>query len=284
MKKIIMTLLCSSILALSYGQVNVPQASTYSELKATIGLTEIEIQYSRPNKKDREIFGNVVPYGKIWRTGANANTTIVFSDDVIIDGQTLEAGKYAIFTKPEKGNWEIYFYSENDNWGNQVQWDEEKVRAKTTAEVQITPFITETFTISIDDIEMDKGEISFRWDDVYVAAEIEVPTDTKAMTSIEKTMQNGTPKAQDYISAANYFHQTGKDVNQAKEWIDEGIKMMENPPYYFLYSQALIQEKAGNKEKALNIANASLEAAKEAADEAYIRQNQELIKGIEEGR
>jgi len=93
MKKIIMTLLCSSILALSYGQVNVPQASTYSELKATIGLTEIEIQYSRPNKKDREIFGNVVPYGKIWRTGANANTTIVFSDDVIIDGQTLEAGK-----------------------------------------------------------------------------------------------------------------------------------------------------------------------------------------------
>ncbi|HLQ99437.1 MAG TPA: DUF2911 domain-containing protein [Sphingobacterium sp.] len=284
MKKIIMTLLCSSILALSYGQVNVPQASTYSELKATIGLTEIEIQYSRPNKKDREIFGNVVPYGKIWRTGANANTTIVFSDDVIIDGQTLEAGKYAIFTKPEKGNWEIYFYSENDNWGNQVQWDEEKVRAKTTAEVQITPFITETFTISIDDIEMDKGEISFRWDDVYVAAEIEVPTDTKAMTSIEKTMQNGTPKAQDYISAANYFHQTGKDVNQAKEWIDEGIKMMENPPYYFLYSQALIHEKAGNKENALKIANASLEAAKEAADEAYIRQNQELIKGIEEGR
>lgn len=280
MKKATLLFIAVCVSALGFSQVTAPQASTSSTLQEMIGLTQVEVKYSRPNKNQRTIFGNVVPYGQIWRTGANANTTIEFSDDVIIGGQTLKAGKYAIFTKPEQKQWEVYFYSENDNWGNQVKWDESKVSAKTTAEVNYLPFSTETFTIAIEDIRMDRGALTFRWENTYVPVEIVVPTDAKTMASIEKTMAGGDAKAQDYISAANYYFQAGKDMKQAKEWIDKGISMMETAPYYFLYSQAAISEKAGDKQAAVQISKKSLEAAEKAGDQAYIRQNEELLKRL----
>lgn len=279
MKKTTLLFIALCVSAFGFGQVTVPQASTASTLKERIGLTQVEVNYSRPNKNKRVIFGNVVPFGQIWRTGANANTTIEFSDDVIIDGQTLKAGKYAIFTKPEEKQWEVYFYSENDNWGNQVKWDESKISAKTTAEVNYLPFSTETFTIAIEDIRMDRGALTFRWENTYVPVEIVVPTDKKAMASIEKTMA-GEAKTQDYIQAANYYFQSGKDIQQAKEWIDKGISMMETAPYYFLYSQAVISEKAGDKQAAVQISKKSLEAAEKAGDQAYIRQNKELLERL----
>ena len=279
MKKILSTILLCTAIWIGNAQVSVPAASVHETTKTTVGLTQVSLDYSRPSKRDRVVFGNVVPYGKLWRTGANANTIIAFSDDVKIDGQKLKAGKYAIFTIPNKDQWEVYFYNETDNWGNQVKWDDKKVAAKTTVKTQPLKATQETFSISLDNITSDSAMLTFAWDDVMAAVKFEVPTDRKAMASIESTMK-ASPKAQDYLSAANYYYTADKDIKQAKEWIDEGIEMLDNPAFYQLHAQALIHAKAGDKESALKIAEKSLEASKNAGDGAYIRMNEELIKQL----
>lgn len=276
MKKTLSTILLCTAIWVGNAQVTTPSASVPETSKTTVGLTEVSIDYSRPSKRGRVIFGNVVPYGELWRTGANSNTTIQFSDDVVIDGQEIEAGEYAIFTKPEKDHWEIYFYDETDNWGNQVNWEEDKVAAKAIVKVQPLKTTQETFSIALDNITSTSAMLTFAWDDVMTAVKFEVPSDKKAMATIEKTMK-ASPKAQDYLSAANYYYTTDRDIKQAKDWIDTGIKMLDVPAFYQLYAQALIHAKAGDKKSAMKIAERSLEASKKANDGAYVRMNEELM-------
>lgn len=279
MKKTLSTILLCTAIWIGNAQVTVPPASVPETSTTTVGLTEVSIEYSRPSKRNRVIFGNVVPYGELWRTGANANTTIQFSDDVVIDGQDVKAGKYAIFTIPQADKWDVFFYYETDNWGSQVNWDDRKVAARTIAKVQPLHRTQETFSISLNDITSDSAMLTFAWDDVIAMAPFEVPTDKKAMESIKKTMGE-SPKAQDYLSAANYYYSTDRDIELAKKWIDIGIEMLDNPAFYQLYAQALIHAKAGDKRSALEIATKSLEASKQADDSAYVRMNEELIKQL----
>lgn len=279
MKKIFTTIFLCSAIWVGNAQVTAPQASVSESSKTKVGLTDVSIEYSRPSKRDRTVFGTVVPYGELWRTGANSNTIIDFSDDVIIDGQNLKAGKYAIFTTPEENHWEIYFYKETDNWGNQVKWDETKVAAKTMAKVQHINHSQETFAIGLDNLTNTSTMLTFTWDNVLVATKIEVPTDTKAMESIKKTMA-AKPKAQDYLSAAQYYYSTDRDIKQAKEWIDKGIGMLDKPAFYQLHSQALIHAKAGDTKSAVSISEMSLKASKEAKDGSYIRMNEQLLKEL----
>ena len=277
MKKVLTILSLAGLMAFSQAQVTTPAASAPTEMEITVGLTKIELEYSRPNKNDREIFGNLVPYGKIWRTGANKNTTISFSDDVIIDGQTLKAGKYAIYTKPEKESWEIYFYTDTENWGNPEKWEESKIAAKTTAKANKIPLDVETFSISIDELTHDSAKLNFLWDNIYVETKIEVPTDKKVMASIAETMK-GNPTPQDYLAAANYYYTTGKDIQQAKKWIDEGMKDNKEPRFWQLRQQSLIYAKAGDIKGAISLAQKSLDAAKQAGNEDYIKMSQDSIK------
>ena len=277
MKKVLTILSLAGLMAFSQAQVTTPAASAPSEMEVTVGLTKIELEYSRPNKNDREIFGNLVPYGKIWRTGANKNSTISFSDDVIIDGQTLKAGKYAIYTKPEKDSWEIYFYTDTENWGNPEKWEESKIAAKTTAKANKIPLEVETFSISIDDLTHDSAKLNFLWDNVYVETKIEVPTDKKVMASIDAAMK-GKPTAQDYMAAANYYFTSGKDIQQAKKWFDEGMKDNKEPKFWQLRQQSLIYAKAGDIKGAISLAQKSLNAAKQAGNADYIKMNEDSIK------
>lgn len=276
MKKTLSTIFLCTAIWVGNAQVTTPPASVSETSKTTVGLTEVNIDYSRPSKRGRTVFGNVVPFGELWRTGANSNTTIQFSDDVVIDGQEVKAGEYAIFTKPEEDHWEIYFYDETGNWGNQVNWEEEKVAAKAIAKVQPLKTTQETFSIALDNVTSDSAMLTFAWDDVMTAVKFEVPSDKKAMGSIVKTMK-ASPKAQDYLSAANYYYTTDRDIKQAKEWIDTGIKMLDAPAFYQLHAQALIHAKAGDKKSAMQIAERSLEASKKANDGAYVRMNEELM-------
>ena len=231
MKKTLSTILLCTAIWVGNAQVTTPSASVPETSKTTLGLTEVSIDYSRPSKRGRVIFGNVVPYGELWRTGANSNTTIQFSDDVVIDGQEVKAGEYAIFTKPEENHWEVYFYDETGNWGNQVNWEEDKVAAKAIVKVQPLKTTQETFSIALDNITSTSAMLTFAWDDVMTAVKFEVPSDKKAMATIEMTMK-ASPKAQDYLSAANYYYTTDRDIKQAKEWMDTGINMLDTPAFY----------------------------------------------------
>lgn len=279
MKKFAISLFVITLFGWTNAQVQTPQPSVTADTEQVVGMTKIELEYSRPNKNGRELFGNLVPYGKIWRTGANKNTTIEFSDDVIIDGQTLKAGEYAIYTKPGKDSWEIYFYADNENWGTPETWDDAKVVAKTTAKVQKSNQSSESFTISLDDLKFDSAMLNFAWGDVKVGTKIEVPTDKKVLASIDQTLK-ASPTAQDYMSAANYYYSTGKDIQQAKKWMDEGMKLNQKPAFYQIHQQALIHAKAGDKKSAMKLAQTSLEASKAAGSDDYVKLNQDLINSL----
>ncbi len=277
MKKLFLITLALTLSLNISAQVETPQPSPFSKQEQKVGLTDVTIEYSRPSMKGRTIFGNLVPYGKLWRTGANKNTTISFSNDATIDGQTLKAGTYAIFAKPGETAWEIIFYADTNNWGTPREWDDAKVAVKTSAKVFKLPVKIETFTLSFDDLTNSSSVLGLMWEDVYVGVKFEVPTDKAVLTSIEKTM-NG-PGANDYYASAVYYLQEGKDIKEAQKWIDKAVDMTKDKPrFWFLRQQSLIHAKAGNKKGAIAAAKKSLEGAEKAGNADYVKMNKDALK------
>ncbi len=259
-----------------YAQLETPAPSPSQKMEQKVGLTDVTLEYSRPSMKGRNIFGGLVPYDKVWRTGANENTKVTFDTDVEIGGKTVKAGTYAIYTKPMAQNWEIMFYTDTNNWGLPQEWDESKVAAKVTAPVYPLPMDIETFTMSFDDITNDGVNLGMMWERTYVAAPIKVPTDNMVTANIERVM--GGPSANDYYQAAVYYLQAGKDMEKAKTWINKAIEMREQPAFWFYRQKSLIYAESGDKKGAVTAAKKSLELAKEAGNSDYIALNTKSLK------
>ena len=257
-------------------KITTPQPSPLGMVSQRVGLTDVAIEYSRPGVKGRTIFGDLVAFGKTWRTGANSNTKITFSSDVTIDGQTLKAGSYGLYSVPNKDSWEVMFYTESDKNGVPGDWDDSKVAAKTTVNVQAFPINVETFTISINDVTSTTAVLGILWEKTYVAVTFEVPTDEMVSATIDAVMA-ATPKAGDYYNAAIYYNQQDKDIKKANEWMEKAMSMTEKPAFWQLRQQSLIYAKMGNSEKAIEVAEKSLELSKEAGNEAYIKMNTESL-------
>ncbi|XLS30507.1 DUF2911 domain-containing protein [Flavobacteriaceae bacterium M23B6Z8] len=275
MKKSVIVALLIMASATITAQVKTPAPSPLSKLEQKVGLTDVTVTYSRPSMKGRTIFGNLVPYGKLWRTGANANTVITFSDDVKVGDQDLKAGSYAIFTKPGEQQWDVIFYSDTNNWGTPREWDEAKVAATVTAEVMPIPFDVETFAIDFNNLTNNGAHLEILWEKTYIAVPITVPTVEKAVASIESTMSG--PSANDYYGAAVYYLEEGKDLDKAKEWIDMAIA--KRPEAFWMYRQkSLIHAKMGDKKGAIAAAKTSMELAKKANNADYVKLNEDSLK------
>ncbi len=277
MKKLITLLMVFAVTFTVNAQIETPQPSPLQKIEQKVGLTDVSVQYSRPSMKGRTIFGDLVPYGKLWRTGANQNTMVTFSTDVMVGESTLKAGSYAIFSKPNKDNWEVIFYSDTNNWGTPQKWDDSKVAATVNAKVYDIPMDIETFTVSFDDLTNDSAVLGIMWEKTYVAVKFDVPTDKAVTTAINKVM-NG-PSADDYYAAARYYLESGKDINKAVVWMDKAIEMTkDNPRFWWLRQQSLIKAKAGDKKGAIKAAKASLEGAEKAGNADYIKMNKDSLK------
>ncbi len=275
--KNILLLFCAGLISLgTLAQIQTPQPSPFSKVEQKVGLTDVSIEYSRPGMRDREIFGNLVPYGKVWRTGANENTKITFSDDVKIAGKDLKKGTYALYTIPNKDSWEIMFYSDSNNWGTPEKWDDTKVALKATAEVQPMPMKMESFTILIDELKNNSAALNFIWENTIVTLPFEVPTDAKTTANIEKVM-NG-PSASDYFSAATYYHETGKDLKKALQWVNKAVEMQGDDAYWILRRKSLIEADLGMKKEAITSAKRSLAAAEKAGNADYVKMNKDSLK------
>ncbi|GGE05541.1 DUF2911 domain-containing protein [Psychroflexus salis] len=261
----------------TFAQVTTPQASPSAKTEQVVGLTTIELNYSRPAVNGRTIFGDLVPFNKKWRTGANANTSIGFSDDVKIEGVAVKAGNYALYSTPTNESWVIYLYTKTDNWGLPEEWNEDLVAAKFEVKSTKTRAFTENFSLQIVDISANQAKLEIAWENTKVQFNIEVPTEQKVMQSIKKTMQK-EPSARDYYNAAVYFLNEGIDIKQAVSWIDTAMKMEDKKPYWMLRQQALIYYQAGMQKKAIKIAEASLEAAKKAGNNDYVKMNKDSIE------
>lgn len=267
-----------AVLSLAFAGSNfaqlAPQLSPAAKLEQKVGLTDISIQYSRPGKRDRVIFGDVVPYGEIWRTGANENTKITFGDPVVFGKDTLKAGTYALYTKPGKDNWEVIFYSDFSNWGTPEEWDDKKVALKVTAKPVALKDVTETFTIAIDGLDNSGAKLTFTWDKTQVVVPFSVPTDAKVMANIKKVM--GGPSANDYFGAAQYYYNSKKDLKQAFEWINKAVEMRPDA-YWIVRVKALIQAEMGDKAGAIETAKVALDLATKAENQDYIKMLNESI-------
>ena len=258
-------------------QIETPQPSPSAKLEQKVGLTDVTVEYSRPAMRGRTIFGDLVPYGQLWRTGANANTKITFSDNVTIGDTSLKAGTYAVFVKPTAKMWEVIFYTDSSNWGTPGEWDEAKVAASVMAPVNMMPYKTESFTIAIGNLSNSGADLTFSWDKTYVVVPFLVPTDMKTTKSIEKIMAG--PQAADYFSAARYYLEEGKDMDKAKMWIDKATDMTKDTPrFWYLRQQSLIYAKMGKKADAIRIAKQSMTLAEEAGNADYVKMNKESIK------
>lgn len=275
MRKILITatLLLSGVFGFS--QVKTPAASPLAKVEQTVGLTEVSMEYSRPSVKGRNIFGSLVPFGKLWRTGANKNSMISFSTDVVIAGKTLPKGEYAIFAIPKPDVWEIFFYEDTNNWGNPEKWNEEKIALKTTATPTSVPMV-ETFTIAINNLDNDYGHLDISWEKTMVSVKFEVPTAHIANESIERTLLG--PSSDAYYQAANYYYQSNGDMNKALVWINKSIELRgQEVPFWYLRLKSLIQAKTGDKKGAIQTAQRSMDMAEKAGNSDYVKLNKDSI-------
>lgn len=259
-------------------QVKIPQASPFTKIEQVVGLTTIQIEYCRPSAKGRTVYGDLVPYGKKWRTGANANTTISFSEDVTLGGKLLKKGKYALYTIPKADRWEILFYSETNNWGLPAEWNEAKVAVQTTVKPETLNKSVESFTIFLNNLTIDSGILELAWERTMVALPFSVPTQESTMKSIEKTLAG--PMAGDYFSAAQYYYQTNTELSKALNWINSAIELTPSGtdvPFWYLRLKALIQAKSGDKKGAIVTAKESLAFAIKAGDVEYEKMNKDSI-------
>ncbi|WP_177765408.1 DUF2911 domain-containing protein [Flavobacterium sp. I3-2] len=277
MKKLIVTASFLMIATISNAQVITPKSSPKAEVEQMVGLTEVDVNYARPAKKGRLVYGDLVPFGKIWRTGANENTTVEFSDDVIVGGQKVPKGKYALYTLPKADTWEVYLYSDTSNWGLPAAWDDSKVVAKTTANPVALANNVENFTIEIDQIDNNTGEIVLKWEKTAIPVKFTVPTHEKAMASIKSTL-NENAKASDYYAAGQYLFQATDDTKLALDYINKSIDMQGgNAPFYMLRQKSLVQAKLGDKKGAIETAKKSLAEAEKANNADYIKMNRDSI-------
>lgn len=279
MKKIIFVLATMIASYVINAQVKTPAPSPKSTVSQVVGLTDVTIEYSRPSAKGRTVFGDLVPFGKLWRTGANANSTVSFSEDVVINGNTLKKGKYAIFTTPKADMWEVIFYTDTDNWGTPENWNVNNVAVTTNVDPIALNNNVETFTMGIGNLTLDSGTLDISWEKTMVSVKFTVPTQKTAMASIEKTLAG--PTAGDYFSAGQYFYTSNGDMNKALEYVNKAVSMVktgEEVPFWQLRQKSLIQAKLGDKTGAIATARLSLAAAEKAKNADYVKMNNDSIK------
>lgn len=260
-------------------QLKTPAPSPLQTLDQAFALSNIKIEYSRPSAKGRVIFGDLVPFGKIWRTGANASTKVTFGEDVKIEGKPLTAGTYALYTIPNKDSWDIMFYKDLKLGGDVAAYKVENEVLKVTVKPSVLPFKMETFTMNVADITSNSANIVLVWETTRVELKVTADIDATIMKNIEKTVINDS---RPYYAAANYYYDNDKDLKLAKEWA--GKAFTANPKAYWIaHLEAKICLKMKDYAGAIAAAERSRALAVEDKDDTYIANNDKIIAEAKKG-
>jgi hypothetical protein len=249
--------------------------SPVQTIKQDIGVGFIELKYARPSARDRKVFGNVVPYNTMWRTGANAATLIKFTDKATINGNVLDTGSYAVYTIPGKENWEIIFNKGVSNWGTDGYKETEDV-LRITVPVHKLKKEVETFTIAFENMKPSACDIHLIWEKTDVSFSVTMDVKEKLKVQIEAAM-NGDKKP--YYQAAQFYNEYETDLPKALMYVDKAIEANQTAYWMMLY-KAKIQDKMGDFKGALITSQQSMEAAKKADNPDYIRSNTDFQKEV----
>ena len=259
-------------------QIQMPQASPSAKITQQVGLSTITVDYSRPSTKGRKIFGELVPYGEVWRTGANGATVLTFSTDVFINGKTIPAGSYALYSIPGRSEWTIILSKNTKLWGA-IGYNQAEDQVRFTVEPTKTSKKYDTFEISINNLTDNGADLSMKWEYTRVDFKIITEVDEIVMADIKKQVidANSTNPTLLY-QAANYYFTNSKDFNQAYTWIKQSTDS--DPKYWTMHLRAKIELALGMKTEALDSATKSKKMAEEAKNPDYIALNDRLIKSI----
>lgn len=277
MKKLssLLVLVFTFYLQASSQQLRTPAPSPPQSVKQDFGLSSIELSYSRPGVKNRKIFGDLVPFGKVWRTGANNATTITFGDDVIIGGKKVAAGKYGLLTIPGASEW-VIIISKQVDVTNPANYKEDQDVARVTATANELPFSVENFTILFQNMTNNSCDLEFVWDRTAVGIPIKTEIDANIMAQIDNAMNKDN---RPYFNAAMYYLDNGKDLNKALDWFNKALD--QNPDGFFIaYQKARCQAKLGKKQDAIATAQKGIQLAKQANNNDYVLLNEKLIESL----
>ena len=259
-------------------QIQFPQASQRQYFKQRVGLTDVEVDYSRPNKNNREIFGELVPYGKVWRTGANATTKIKFSDAVKLGDKEVPAGEYVLFTIPTANEWTVILYKDT-KVQSAGDYKQENDAARITAKPSKQANAMETFTIEVSDVKGASAMLNVAWDTTRVSVPLTTDDIEQVSAQLDTLAKSNTaPDARIAYQAASFYYDNNKDINQAAKWIDQALEKNQDA-YFMHFRRAQIQQKLGNKKEAAASAQKTVELLKKDpnADESAIKSAQEII-------
>lgn len=281
MKKITTLIIAGLFVSISASaQINAPQPSPSATLKQTIGITDVEVNYSRPGVKDRVIFGELEKWGNMWRTGANASTKVKFSDDVTVEGNKLAAGEYALYTIPGENEWTIIFNTNLTLWGTGGYKQEEDAVRFTVKPLKLNDKI-ESLDIDFSHFTYTGAKMDIKWENTLVSFQIE----TKAIELVEKQIKDQLvdgPSAGSYASAVNFYLENDKDMNLALTWINKAIDKRPQA-FWYIHTKAKVLAKLGKNKEAIETAKKSIELARanEGGDYGYVENNEKLIKELE---
>jgi Protein of unknown function (DUF2911) len=265
-----------TLFTVSAQPLTTPAPSPTQTIKQNFGLSAIELSYSRPSMKGRKVFGDLVPFGQVWRTGANSATTLNFGDEVTINGTKIPAGKYGLLTIPGEKEWTIIISKQTDVTSpDAYKQDQDVVRVNVTP--QTMPVIMETFTMSFDFMKSNSCVLSILWDKTWVAFEITTDVDSKVMKSIDNIMNKDNKP---YYGAASYYYDNGKDMNLALSWVNKAVEATPNAQPWVHTLKTRILVKLGKKEEAIAAANNAIRIAKETKYPEFVKQNEDILKTL----
>jgi hypothetical protein len=282
MRIIALSLAATLFAGMSSAQIKLPAPSPAAKVTQSIGLTEVTVDYSRPSMKGRVIFGDLVPYGEVWRTGANASTKITFKDDVTFNGTPIPAGTYSFFTIPGEKMWTVIMNKNTETWGAAGYNKEEDV-----ARFEVRPGRNEkpveTLTFAFKDFESNSANLVMKWENIMISFTIEQDVDRIVQKQIKEQLIDSKEPATagTYFSAAMYYKDKSMNLEQALTWMNKACEMRPEA-FWYTHRKAELLATLGKKKEALAAAQQSLEAAKKNADGdfGYIKLNEDLIKTL----
>ena len=277
MKKI---LLLSAIFCYSFisGQIKTPQPSPTATITQKVGVSNISVEYSRPGAKGREIFGGLVSYGKMWRTGANKATKITFSENCVFGGAKVKKGSYSLFTIPGEKEWTVVLNKNTELWGV-GEYDEENQVCSIVAKAINTKDFTESFTIDFGTFQSFSAIMSLKWANTKIDIKIESLEAKKIEKQYLELLTKG-PSANDYYNGAKFFADNTSEYEMALEWINTAVKKRPDA-FWMQFHKARILKKMGNNKESISVAEGVIELAREKKDDyGYIKRSEDLIKSI----
>ena len=275
MKKIFLTGLLASTCFVMSAQVKMPQPSPTQTIKQDFAMGDIELTYSRPGTKGRKIFGDLVPYNKLWRTGANSATIIKFSEPVEIKGEKIDSGSYALYTIPGVETWEVVLNKGIKNWGiNGYKEDDDVTRFRIEPTKMKTKL--ETFTMQFAEVKPESCELHIMWDRTAIVIPIVANIKEKIKSQLDAAMLTDKKP---YWQAAQFYNEYEKNSTKALENVTKAIEAEPKAYWMWLY-KAKIQKETGDKAGALVSSNKSLELAKADKNDDYVKMNEDLIKKL----